>query len=137
MKPKETDYYYAGRIFYHDGKLGHKLISLDKEHKDISFQGKIRGYALIGTLIKVTHEEDNKFTYKVTNEEHEMPEAELNQLREKSWAEERKHDEYKARHKAKKDENDMMNMTIKELMEFSKKSYQNKRAIIVWLIDQL
>jgi len=127
--------YYAGYVDF-GKKVCHKLVSLEPEKyaDDINFVNKGIPH-IIGQHILVKFNADN--TFKRETLDTMESEERRKELRIKSNLEYDRYSTRRARERAKKMDNSLDDLTLRELKEWCKGSWQKKEQLRQYLIHQL
>jgi len=130
---KETKnglYIYVGKILLSSNKIGFELLKKDDITNKITFYSKKHLNYVIGELIELNFDKSNMFTHKTTNKFIETDMTEYF-IREKNV--ERSKIEDDILNQARKNRDNIENMSLKDLKKYASQSFSKKRIVVTFL----
>ena len=130
---KETKnglYIYVGKILLSSNKIGFELCKKDDITVTVTFYSKKHLNYAIGELIELNFDKENMFTHKTTNKFIETDMTEYF-IREKNV--ERSKIEDDILNQARKNRDNIENMSLKDLKKYASQSFSKKRIVVTFL----
>ena len=140
----EDDWFYYGIIHYEKTSCGHRFVKVDKDFNIIEKftydTKKINEYILGRNFQIQTLREDGKaktIRGRRCINELKLPEKILSEWRKKDFAQRQELQQYKDNSRLQKESVNIENMTLKELKDFSRKNYTNKRLVVAYIMSNI
>jgi len=142
----ERDWYYKGIVYWNQGKdLGHCFVKLNELNEIIEnfsyIDKKLDLYVIGGNYhIEVTRNEDGnaKTIYKrILNEGNLIDFKIVQKWRIESLESKEKQKEFRNSQKLIKESHNIENMKLKDLKDYTNKSWQNRDLVLAWILKYL